>query len=149
MLLTGLAVLTAREAEGAVDGSVVELGEARRATGEVVRGVGAEVGGQQAGAVVRPVVEGPWGQGALVLHRQLLLYQVSQGLAGDVEGIEAQVVVLLFGGGAEAEGRLPVCGGRHWYCVWEERGEGKHKSQSSLLSGNHNGKKKTLCCVAL
>lgn len=45
-----------------------------------------------------PVAERSRGGGALVLHRQLLLYQVSQGFAGDVERIEAQVVILLFAG---------------------------------------------------
>lgn len=48
LLLTGLAVLAAGEAEGAVDGSVVELGEARQAAGEVVGGGGVGVGGRQA-----------------------------------------------------------------------------------------------------
>ena len=38
LLLTGLAVLTAGETEGAVDGSVVELGKSRQTAGEVVRG---------------------------------------------------------------------------------------------------------------
>lgn len=121
LLLTGLAVLTAGETEGAVDGSVVELGEAWEAAGEVVRGGGVRVGRQQAGTVAASQGEGPWGRGALILHRQLLLYQVGQGLPGDVERIEAQIVVLLFAGRAEAEGRLPVCGRRHWYCVCEER----------------------------
>lgn len=36
LLLTGLAVVTAGETEGAVDGSVVELVDARQAAGEVV-----------------------------------------------------------------------------------------------------------------
>lgn len=121
LLLTGLAVLTAGETEGAVDGSVMELGEAWQAAGEVVRGAG--VRGQQAGPVAAPMSEWPWGRGALILHRQLLLYQVGQGFAGDVERIEAQIVVLLFAGRAEAKGRLPVCGRRHWYCVCEERRE--------------------------
>ena len=47
-----------------------------------------EVRGQQAVAL------GPRGEGALVLNRQLLLDEVGQGLAGDVEGVEAQFVVL-------------------------------------------------------
>lgn len=81
LLLTGLAVVTAGETEGAVDGSVVDLGETWQATGEVVRGAG--VGGQQA-----TLVERPRGQRALILHRQLLLYQVGQRLAGDVERVE-------------------------------------------------------------
>lgn len=118
LLLTGLAVLTAGETEGAVDGSVMELGEAGQAAGEVVRGAG--VRGQQAGPVAAPLSERPWGRGALILHRQLLLYQVSQGFAGDVERVEAQIVVLLFAGRPEAKGCLPVCGRRHWYCVCEE-----------------------------
>ena len=122
LLLTGLAVLTAGETEGAVDGSVVELREARQAAGEVVGGAGVRVERGQAGSVVSPSVgEEPRGQGALILHRQLLLYQVGQRLTGDVEGIEAEVVVLLFAGRAEAKGRLPVCGRRHWYCVCEEK----------------------------
>lgn len=50
LLLTGLAVLTAGETEGAVDGSVVELGEPRQAAGEVVRSTGVRVGGWQAAA---------------------------------------------------------------------------------------------------
>lgn len=119
LLLAVLAVLTAGETEGAEDGSVVELGEARQAAGEVVRGV--RVHGGQA-VTVSAVGEEPRGQGALILHRQLLLDQVGQGFTSDVERIEAQVVVLLFAGRAEAKGRLPVCGGRHWYCVCEERG---------------------------
>lgn len=98
LLLTGLAVLTAGETEGAVDGSVVELGEAWQAAGEVVGAAGIRVGGQQAGTVAAPLGEGPWGKGTLILHGQLLLYQVCQGLAGDVERIEAQIVVLLFAG---------------------------------------------------
>lgn len=88
LLLTGLAVLTAGETEGAVDGSVVELGEAWQAAGEVVRGAGVGIGGQ-AETVVAPKGEGTRGQGALILYRQLLLYQVGQGLTGDVERIEA------------------------------------------------------------
>lgn len=48
LLLTGLAVLTARETEGAVDGSVVELGEARQAAREVVGGGRVGIGGRQA-----------------------------------------------------------------------------------------------------
>lgn len=48
LLLTRLAVLAAGETEGAVDGSVVELGEARQAGGEVVGGGGVGVGGRQA-----------------------------------------------------------------------------------------------------
>lgn len=122
LLLTGLAVLAAGETEGAVDGSVVELGEAWQAAGEVVRG-GARVGERQARTVIAPLGEGARGRGALILNRQLLLDQVGQGLAGDVERVEAQVVVLLFTGRAEAERRLPVCGGRHWYCVCEERAQ--------------------------
>lgn len=59
LLLTGLAVLTTGEAKGAVDGSMVELGKAWQATGEVVRGAG--VGGRQAGIVVAPLRERPWG----------------------------------------------------------------------------------------
>lgn len=120
LLLTGLAILTAGETEGAVDGSVVELGEAWRAAGEVVRG-GTWVEGWQARTMIVPLWEGPGGQGTLILHRQLLLYQVGQSLAGNVERIKAQVVVLLFAGRAKAKGRLPVCGGRHWYCVCGER----------------------------
>lgn len=38
LLLTALAVLTAGKTEGAVDGSVVDLGESGQAAGEVVRG---------------------------------------------------------------------------------------------------------------
>lgn len=38
LLLTALAVLTAGKTEGAVDGSVVDLGESWQAAGEVVRG---------------------------------------------------------------------------------------------------------------
>ena len=53
LLLTGLAVLTAGETEGAVDGSVVELGKAWQAAGEVVRSAG--VGGQQAGTMIAPM----------------------------------------------------------------------------------------------
>lgn len=60
LLLTGLAVLTAGETEGAVDGSVVELGEAWQTTGEVVRGAGVRVGGWQAGTVAAPLAQGPW-----------------------------------------------------------------------------------------
>lgn len=36
LLLTGLAVVTTGETEGAVDGSVMELVDARQAAGEVV-----------------------------------------------------------------------------------------------------------------
>lgn len=68
LLLTGLAVLTAGETEGAVDGSVVELGEARQATGEVVGGARVRVGERQAWTVVTSVSKGPWGRGALILH---------------------------------------------------------------------------------
>lgn len=92
LLLTGLAVLTAGETKGVVDGSVVELREAWKAAGEMMRGAG--VRRRQAA----PLAERSWGGGALVLHRQLLLYQVSQGFASDVERIEAQVVILLFAG---------------------------------------------------
>lgn len=60
LLLTGLAVLTARETERAVDGSVMELGEAWKATGEVVRGAGVRIWGQQAGTMTAPLAEGPW-----------------------------------------------------------------------------------------
>lgn len=99
------------------------VGEAR-VGGEVVggreapRGAKASFGGQrgEGEAVVEGAgVEGARRQGAgeAVLHRQLLLDEVGQGLAGDVEGVEAQVVVLLLLGGAEAEGRLPVRGGGH------------------------------------
>lgn len=93
LLLTGLAVLTVGETEGTVDGSVVELGEAWQAAGEMMRGAG--VGKRRQTA---PLAEGSRGGGALVLHRQLLLYQVGQGLAGDVKRVEAQVVILLFAG---------------------------------------------------
>lgn len=65
LLLTGLAVLTAGETEGAVDGSVVELGKAWQAAGEVVRGT--RVGGQKAGTMIAPMWEQPRGQG-LILH---------------------------------------------------------------------------------
>lgn len=77
LLLTGLAVVTARETEGAVDGSVVvELVDARQAAGEVVEGAG--VGWGQAGTVAAaPLGEWPRRQRALILHRQLLLDQVS------------------------------------------------------------------------
>lgn len=67
LLLTGLTVLTAGETVGAVDGSVVELGKARWAAGEMVGGAG--VRGQQAWAMVVPVRQGPGGQRALILHR--------------------------------------------------------------------------------
>lgn len=63
-LLTGLAVLTAGKTEGAVNGSVVELREAWQATGEVVRGTGVRVRGQQTATVG----ERPWRQGSLILH---------------------------------------------------------------------------------
>lgn len=56
LLLTGLAVLTAGKTEGAVDGSVVELGEAWQATREMVRG--AWVGGH-AETVAVPLGQGP------------------------------------------------------------------------------------------
>lgn len=116
--LAALVALAAREAEGAVDGPVVELGEARGTAGEVVGSVGRQ---QAVGAViVRPPkpMEGSGGQRALVLHREFLLYQVGKGLPGDVKGVKAQVIVLLLlGGGAKAEGCLPICGGGHWYCV--------------------------------
>lgn len=128
LLLTGLAVLTAGKTERAVDGSVVELGEAWQAAGEVVRADGVRVGGQQ----VASLAERPRGRGTLVLHWQLLLYQVSQGLAGDVERVEAQIVILLFAGWAEAKGRLPVCGRRHWYCVCHG---GRETSYWSALDG--------------
>lgn len=84
LLLTGLAVLTAGETKGTVDGSVAELGESWKATGEMMRGVGVGRGRQDA-----PLAEGPRGGGALVLHRQLLLDQVGQGFACDVERVEA------------------------------------------------------------
>lgn len=61
LLLTGLAVLTVCEIKGAVDGSMVELGEAWQAAGEVMRGTRVSVGERQA--------ERPWGGGALILHR--------------------------------------------------------------------------------
>lgn len=93
LLLTGLAVLTAGETEGIVDRSVVELGEAWQAAGEMMRGAGVRRRRQ-----ATPLAERSRGGGALVLHRQLLLYQVSQGFASDVERIEAQVVILLFAG---------------------------------------------------
>lgn len=96
LLLTGLAAVAAGEAEGAVDGSVVELGEAWQAAGKVVRGAG--IGGWQAGTVASPLREGPRGQGALILDRQLFFYEVGQSFAGDVERVEAQVVILLFAG---------------------------------------------------
>lgn len=64
LLLTGLAVLTAGKTEGAVDGSVVELGEAWQAAGEVVRADGVRVGGQQAASLA----ERPRGRGTLILH---------------------------------------------------------------------------------
>lgn len=67
LLLTGLAVLTAGETERAVDGSVVELGEAWQATGEVMRGAGVRVGGWQAGTVAAPLGQGPWRCGTLIL----------------------------------------------------------------------------------
>lgn len=78
LLLTGLAVVTAGETEGAVDGSVVvvELVDARQATGEVVGGAG--VGWGQAGTVAAaPLGDWPRRRRALILHRQLLLDQVS------------------------------------------------------------------------
>lgn len=93
LLLTGLAVLTVGETEGTVDGSVVELGEAWQAAGEMMRGACVRKRRQTA-----PLAEGSRGGGALVLHRQLLLYQVGQGFAGDIKRIEAQVVILLFAG---------------------------------------------------
>lgn len=43
-----------------------------------------------------------------VFNRKLVLDEVSQRPAGDVKGVEPQVVVLLLCGRAEAEGRLPV-----------------------------------------
>lgn len=64
LLLTGLAVLTAGKTEGAVNGSVVELREAWQATGEVVRGTGVGVRGQQTATVG----ERPWRRGSLILH---------------------------------------------------------------------------------
>lgn len=64
LLLTGLAVLTTGKTEGAVDGSVVELGEAWQAAGEVVRADGVGVGGQQAASLA----ERPRGRGTLILH---------------------------------------------------------------------------------
>lgn len=93
LLLTGLAVLTVGETKGTVDGSVVELGEAWQAAGEMMRGACIRKWRQTA-----PLAKGSRGGGALVLHRQLLLYQVGQGFAGDVKRIEAQVVILLFAG---------------------------------------------------
>lgn len=45
-----------------------------------------------------PLAERSWGGGTLVLHRQLLLYQVGQGFASDVKRIKAQVIILLFAG---------------------------------------------------
>lgn len=66
LLLTGLAAVAAGETEGAVDGSVVELGEAWQAAGEVVRG--ARIGGWQAGTMASPLREGPRRRGALILH---------------------------------------------------------------------------------
>ena len=58
LLLIGLAVVTARETKGAVDGSVwVELGETWQATGEVVRAAaGVRIGWWQAWTVVAPLV---------------------------------------------------------------------------------------------
>lgn len=94
LLLTGLAVVTAGETEGAEHGSVVELGEAWQATGKVVRRAGVRIGRWQAGTLR----EGPWRQGALILHGQFLLYQVSQSLPGDVKRIKTQVIILLFTG---------------------------------------------------
>lgn len=125
VLLTGLAVLTAGETEGAVDGSVWELGKAWQAAGEVVRGTGICVVRWQTKTMIAPLEERPWGGGVLILHRQLFFYEVGKGFAGDVERIEAQVIVLLFAGRAKAKGCLPVCGGRHWYCVCEERKDTK------------------------
>lgn len=69
LLLIGLAVLTAGKTEGAVDSSVVELGKARQAAGEVVRGAGVRVERRQARTMVVPTMgEEPRGQGALILH---------------------------------------------------------------------------------
>lgn len=65
LLLTGLAVLTVCEIKGAVDGSMVELGEAWQAAGEVMRDARVSVGGRQAA----PLGERAWGGGALILHR--------------------------------------------------------------------------------
>lgn len=66
LLLTGLAVVTAGETEGAVDGSVVKLGVAWQATGEVVGGAG--VGRWQAGTVVASLGKGSGGQWTLILN---------------------------------------------------------------------------------
>lgn len=57
--------------------------------------------------------------GGWLLDRQLFLYEVGQGLPRDIEGVETEVVVLLLllGGRAETERRLPVSGGRHGYSV--------------------------------
>lgn len=68
LLLTGLAVVTARETEGAVDGSVVDLGEAWQAAGEVVGGAGVGVRRWQTWTVIAALAEGSRGQGALILH---------------------------------------------------------------------------------
>lgn len=61
LLLTGLAVLTTGEAERAVEGSMVELGKAWQATGEVVRSAGDRVGGRQTGTTVASLREWPRG----------------------------------------------------------------------------------------
>lgn len=68
LLLTSLAVVTARETEGAVDGSVVDLGEAWQAAGEVVGGAGIGVRRWQTWTVTAALAEGSRGQGALILH---------------------------------------------------------------------------------
>lgn len=60
LLLTGLAVVSAGETEGAVDGSVV-LWDTWEATGEVMGSAGVRVGGWQAGSMVAPLDKGPWG----------------------------------------------------------------------------------------
>ena len=86
--------------------------------------------------------EGPGGQRRgrrAVLQGQLLLDEVGQRLAGDVEGVEAQLVLLralLRGallrrlrGRAEAEGRLPVRGGGHRYRVWEGEEEQQQEEE--------------------
>lgn len=67
LLLTGLIVMTAGETEGAVDGSVVELGEAWQATGEVMRGTGVGIRGWQADTMAAPLGQGTWGRDAVIL----------------------------------------------------------------------------------
>lgn len=69
LLLTGLVCMAPGKTEGAVDGSVVELGMSWQATGKVVGGAGVRRGQ----TMVTPLREGSWGCRALILHRQLLL----------------------------------------------------------------------------